>query len=71
MMARPTNRTVLVGVITVALGVAAVILAVVDFVRIDGASHSASDTLMAWLPQVAAIGAVAAGLGFGVRRLLR
>jgi hypothetical protein len=44
------------------LAVVAVVLVAADFVRIDSASHSVSDTLINWLPQSAVIVFIALAL---------
>jgi hypothetical protein len=47
----------------------AAVLIVVDFIRIDGASHSVSDTLINWVPQALGAIVMAALLTMAVRRV--
>jgi choline-glycine betaine transporter len=50
---------------------AVVLLSVADFIRIDATSHSASDTLLNWIPQtivLVIVGAVVVRLVRQVRR---
>jgi hypothetical protein len=47
----------------------AAVLIVVDFIRIDGASHSVSDTLINWVPQALGAIVIAALLTMAVRRV--
>jgi hypothetical protein len=51
------------------LAFAAGVLVIADFVRIDSASHSVSDTLINWVPQTAVIVLLAVVLGAAIDRV--
>ena len=45
-----------------------IIVSIANFVRVDSASHSASDTLINWVPQTAILVIVGLVIAFGARR---
>ncbi len=63
---RPTRRGLgLLGWVLVAV---VMVASVANFVRIDSASHSASDTLINWVPQTAILVVVGLAIAFAARR---
>ena len=61
---RPTCRLGLLGWV---LAAAIIVASVANFVRIDSASHSASDTLINWVPQTAILVVVGLAIAFAAR----
>jgi hypothetical protein len=62
------HRSVLVildWVVFAAIGV----VSVANFIRIDSTSHSASDTLINWIPQTAILVVIGCGIAWTLRRL--
>jgi hypothetical protein len=66
-----TASQVAIAMVTVLIALLVPALIVADFLRIDVHSHSASDTLINWVPQTAVIVLAALALMRTIRRLGR